>query len=209
MGTVVLADELVPLVPDPAWDIKGLHELVGGIMAVCILLAVAMIILGLISMLPGMVTNNMMERAFSWKRLLAALMIPIIIGSGSGAMQWGYTVFGTGGLSPSGRYQDANGKLSTDGDSQSEHHSDDLTDLIQQLGKDIADRIASSATDAIKKLGDAAASVGSAIGKGFDTIKNAISGFLGGGGGSTGDSSKGNGFDGGGGGSGGGQSGGR
>lgn len=76
-GMVLADDSLINLFPDPAWDVAGFRDLAGGVIAVCLYAAVAMVIVGVLTLLPGLITNNMMERAFSWKRLLCALMIPV------------------------------------------------------------------------------------------------------------------------------------
>ena len=76
-GMVLADDSLINLFPDPAWDVAGFRDLAGGVIAVCLYAAVAMVIVGVLTLLPGLITNNMMERAFSWKRLLCALMIPL------------------------------------------------------------------------------------------------------------------------------------
>ncbi|PKU92189.1 hypothetical protein CQR47_0784 [Bifidobacterium thermophilum] len=76
MSATVLADEqLKRLRPDPSWDVSGLRDMVGGVVAVALVATVAVIILGCLSMVPGLISGNMMERAFSWKRLLAALLV--------------------------------------------------------------------------------------------------------------------------------------
>lgn len=82
IGMVIVADEeLKGLVPDASWDVQGVRDMVGGVVAVALVLAVGVIVIGCISMVPGLITNNMMERAFSWKRLAAALMVPFTIGA--------------------------------------------------------------------------------------------------------------------------------
>ena len=83
-GMVLADDSLINLFPDPAWDVAGFRDLAGGVIAVCLYAAVAMVIVGVLTLLPGLITNNMMERAFSWKRLLCALMIPLTIGAATG-----------------------------------------------------------------------------------------------------------------------------
>ena len=70
IGMVIVADEeLKGLVPDASWDVQGVRDMVGGVVAVALVLAVGVIVIGCISMVPGLITNNVMERAFSWKRL--------------------------------------------------------------------------------------------------------------------------------------------
>lgn len=53
----------------------------GGVIAVALVLCVGVIIIGCVSLIPGLVSNNQMERAFSWKRLLAAMLVPFVIGA--------------------------------------------------------------------------------------------------------------------------------
>lgn len=88
-GMVLADDSLINLFPDPAWDVAGFRDLAGGVIAVCLYAAVAMVIVGVLTLLPGLITNNMMERAFSWRRLLCALMIPLTIGAATGGFAWG------------------------------------------------------------------------------------------------------------------------
>ena len=108
-GMVLADDSLINLFPDPAWDVAGFRDLAGGVIAVCLYAAVAMVIVGVLTLLPGLITNNMMERAFSWKRLLCALMIPLTIGAATGGFAWGAGAFGADGLAVNDSYQSANG----------------------------------------------------------------------------------------------------
>ena len=108
-GMVLADDSLINLFPDPAWDVAGFRDLAGGVIAVCLYAAVAMVIVGVLTLLPGLITNNMMERAFSWKRLLCALMIPLTIGAATSGFAWGAGAFGTDGLAVNDSYQSANG----------------------------------------------------------------------------------------------------
>ncbi len=86
---MVLADDsLINLFPDPAW-MWWVPRPGGGVIAVCLYAAVAMVIVGVLTLLPGLITNNIMERAFSWKRLLCALMIPLTIGAATSGFAWG------------------------------------------------------------------------------------------------------------------------
>ena len=62
-GMVLADDSLINLFPDPAWDVAGFRDLAGGVIAVCLYAAVAMVIVGVLTLLPGLITNNMMERA--------------------------------------------------------------------------------------------------------------------------------------------------
>ena len=136
-GMVLADDSLINLFPDPAWDVAGFRDLAGGVIAVCLYAAVAMVIVGVLTLLPGLITNNMMERAFSWKRLLCALMIPLTIGAATSGFAWGAGAFGTDGLAVNDSYQSAN--------------SDDLGGVVRQLGEDIANRVGKAAGDAIDK----------------------------------------------------------
>ena len=61
MHLMILADsELKGLVPDPGWDVQGVRDLVGGIVAVALVLCVGAIVIGCLSLMPGLVTNNAM-----------------------------------------------------------------------------------------------------------------------------------------------------
>ena len=100
-GMVLADDSLINLFPDPAWDVAGFRDLAGGVIAVCLYAAVAMVIVGVLTLLPGLITNNMMERAFSWRRLLCALMIPLTIGAATGGFAWGAGARGQLGLGES------------------------------------------------------------------------------------------------------------
>ena len=105
MSFVVLADEqLKALLPDPAWDVQGVRDFAGGVMAVGLVVAVGLIVAGCLSMLPGLITGNMMERAFSWKGLAAALLVPLTIGASSAGWAWSVTGYGSDGLQPSANY---------------------------------------------------------------------------------------------------------
>ena len=102
--------------------------------------------------LPGLITNNMMERAFSWKRLLCALMIPLTIGAATGGFAWGAGAFGTDGLAVNDSYQSANGHPDWKGVKNDEaKKADDLGGVVRQLGEDIANRVGKAAGDAIDK----------------------------------------------------------
>ena len=153
MSAMVLADDsLINLFPDPAWDVAGFRDLAGGVIAVCLYAAVAMVIVGVLTLLPGLITNNMMERAFSWKRLLCALMIPLTIGAATSGFAWGAGAFGTDGLAVNDSYQSANGHPDWKGVKNDEaKKSDDLGGVVRQLGEDIANRVGKAAGDAIDK----------------------------------------------------------
>ena len=151
-GMVLADDSLINLFPDPAWDVAGFRDLAGGVIAVCLYAAVAMVIVGVLTLLPGLITNNMMERAFSWKRLLCALMIPLTIGAATGGFAWGAGAFGADGLAVNDSYQSANGHPDWKGVKNDEaKKSDDLGDVVRQLGEDIANRVGKAAGDAIDK----------------------------------------------------------
>lgn len=151
-GMVLADDSLINLFPDPAWDVAGFRDLAGGVIAVCLYAAVAMVIVGALTLLPGLITNNMMERAFSWKRLLCALMIPLTIGAATSGFAWGAGAFGTDGLAVNDSYQSANGHPDWKGVKNDEaKKSDDLGGMVRQLGEDIANRVGKAAGDAIDK----------------------------------------------------------
>ena len=151
-GMVLADDSLINLFPDPAWDVAGFRDLAGGVIAVCLYAAVAMVIVGVLTLLPGLITNNMMERAFSWKRLLCALMIPLTIGAATSGFAWGAGAFGTDGLAVNDSYQSANGHPDWKGVKNDEaKKSDDLGGMVRQLGEDIANRVGKAAGDAIDK----------------------------------------------------------
>lgn len=151
-GMVLADDSLINLFPDPAWDVAGFRDLAGGVIAVCLYAAVAMVIVGVLTLLPGLITNNMMERAFSWKRLLCALMIPLTIGAATGGFAWGAGAFGADGLAVNDSYQSANGHPDWKGVKSDEaKKSDDLGGVVRQLGEDIANRVGKAAGDAIDK----------------------------------------------------------
>ena len=47
---MMLADDsLINLFPDPAWDVAGFRDLAGGVIAVCLYAAVAMVIVGVLT----------------------------------------------------------------------------------------------------------------------------------------------------------------
>ena len=52
-GMVLADDSLINLFPDPAWDVAGFRDLAGGVIAVCLYAAVAMVIVGVLTLLPG------------------------------------------------------------------------------------------------------------------------------------------------------------
>ncbi|KFI91242.1 hypothetical protein BISA_1840 [Bifidobacterium saguini DSM 23967] len=185
MAVVVLADErLKGLVPDPGWDVQGVRDFVGGVIAVCLYLAVAMVIIGILTLLPGLITNNMMERAFSWKRLLCAVMIPMTIGAATSGLSWSYLSFGSDGLEANSSYQRESGSPDWSGvDAKSESRSDDLSGLVSQLGQDIADRIGKAAGSAVSKALEAGSGLwdflsgGDGQGNVFEKIGDGLSGL--------------------------------
>lgn len=183
---VVLADDarLQPLKPDPSWDVQGVRDLVGGVMALCIVLSVALIILGVLSMIPGLVSNNMMERAFNWKRLAAALLVPVVVGACASSAAWGYEAFGSQGLTVNGSYQSAEGvdKNSAErrnvGDQGWESHSEGLADLVGQLGSDIVKRMGDTVKQAVKDALDVGGSVQKWFSDGWDKAKDTVGGAV-------------------------------
>ena len=93
MEALNLADNaLKGLKPDPAWDVSGVRDMAGGVIAVALVLCVGVIIIGCVSLIPGLVSNNQMERAFSWKRLLAAMLVPFVIGAAVSGWGWSCNV---------------------------------------------------------------------------------------------------------------------
>ena len=125
-GVLLADDRLLPLLPDSGWDVQGVRDVVGGVMAVCIVLSVAFLIFGVLTMMPGVVSGNMMERAFSWRRMVCALMIPVTVGVASGGLSWSFQgAYGTGGLQPSAPYQTKVGTVDWSGS-----RSQSLLDLI-------------------------------------------------------------------------------
>lgn len=151
--SVVLADDrLIGLVPDPSWDVQSVRDFVGGVVAVCLYAAIVMVIMGVITLLPGVITNNMMERAFSWKRLLCAVLIPLTIGAATSGLSWSYLSFGSEGLQANGSYQTDSGRPDySQAYARTEKHSDDLSNVVSQLGRDVASRIGKAAGDAVSK----------------------------------------------------------
>ena len=152
MSATVLADEqLKRLRPDPSWDVSGLRDMVGGVVAVALVATVAVIILGCLSMVPGLISGNMMERAFSWKRLLAALLVPFVIGAAVSGWGWSCDVFGEAGLSANRGSVQASGSAKTDLKDTRGEGSDDLGGMVRQLGQDIASSIGDSVKTAVKQ----------------------------------------------------------
>ena len=151
IGMVIAADEeLKGLVPDASWDVQGVRDMVGGVVAVALVLAVGVIVIGCISMVPGLITNNVMERAFSWKRLAAALMVPFTIGAACTGWAWSANLFGSDGLKSNTSYSVAGRKVDSDALKDGrEKGSDSLGSLVSQLGKDIASSIGDTVKDAV------------------------------------------------------------
>lgn len=152
---MILSDSaLKGLRPDPAWDVAGVRDMVGGVIAVALVLCVGVIILGCVSLIPGLISNNQMERAFSWKQLLAAMLVPFVIGAAVSGWGWSCNVFGTEGLTSNRATTQASGSAATDLKDNRGKGDDSLTDLVSQLGKDIAqgigDSVKSAVTDAVK-----------------------------------------------------------
>ena len=73
-GMVLADDSLINLFPDPAWDVAGFRDLAGGVIAVCLYAAVAMVIVGVLTA-AGLITNNMMERAVFVEAAAVRVMI--------------------------------------------------------------------------------------------------------------------------------------
>ena len=150
-GAVFADEQLKRLRPDPSWDVSGLRDMVGGVVAVALVATVAVIILGCLSMMPGLVSGNMMERAFSWKRLLAALLVPFVIGAAVSGWGWSCNVFGQDGLSANRGSVQASGSARTDLKDTRGEGSDDLGGMVKQLGRDIASSIGDSVKTAVKQ----------------------------------------------------------
>lgn len=114
MEALNLADNaLKGLKPDPAWDVSGVRDMAGGVIAVALVLCVGVIIIGCVSLIPGLVSNNQMERAFSWKRLLAAMLVPFVIGAAVSGWGWSCNVFGSNGLGVNRSYTQSSGSGKT------------------------------------------------------------------------------------------------
>ena len=98
-GTIILAEaELKSLYPDSSWDVAGLRDFVGGIVAVALVASVGLILVGCMSMVAEHTIMGTGAR-FSWKRLLAALLVPLVIGAATSGWGWSRDAFGTSGLS--------------------------------------------------------------------------------------------------------------
>ena len=142
---MILADSaLKGLRPDPAWDVAGVRDMVGGVIAVALVLCVGVIILGCVSLIPGLISNNQMERAFSWKRLLAAMLVPFVIGAAVSGWSWSCNLFGSNGLQSNRSYTQASGSGKTDLKDKRGKGDDGLTGLVKQLGDDIVSGIGDS-----------------------------------------------------------------
>ena len=153
MEMMFLADSaLKGLRPDPSWDVSGVRDMVGGIVAVALVLAVGAIIVGCISMVPGLVSNNMMEQAFSWKRLLAACLVPFVIGAAVSGWGWSCNVFGSEGLTSNRATTQSSGSAATDLKDNRGKGDDSLTGLVSQLGKDIAQSIGDSVKTSVATM---------------------------------------------------------
>lgn len=148
---MILADsELKGLRPDPAWDVAGVRDMVGGVIAVALVLCVGVIILGCVSLIPGLISNNQMERAFSWKRLLAAMLVPFVIGAAVSGWSWSCNLFGSNGLQSNRSYTQASGNGKTDLKDKRGKGDDGLTGLVKQLGDDIVSGIGDSVKSAVR-----------------------------------------------------------
>lgn len=148
---MILADSaLKGLRPDPAWDVAGVRDMVGGVIAVALVLCVGVIILGCVSLIPGLISNNQMERAFSWKRLLAAMLVPFVIGAAVSGWSWSCNLFGSNGLQSNRSYTQASGSGKTDLKDKRGKGDDGLTGLVKQLGDDIVSGIGDSVKSAVR-----------------------------------------------------------
>lgn len=168
---MILADSaLKGLRPDPAWDVAGVRDMVGGVIAVALVLCVGVIILGCVSLIPGLISNNQMERAFSWKRLLAAMLVPFVIGAAVSGWSWSCNLFGSNGLQSNRSYTQASGSGKTDLKDKRGKGDDGLTGLVKQLGDDIVSGIGDSVKSAVRT------GVRDALGKGniFQKAGNGI-----------------------------------
>ncbi len=133
---MILADSaLKGLRPDPAWDVAGVRDMVGGVIAVALVLCVGVIILGCVSLIPGLISNNQMERAFSWKRLLAAMLVPFVIGAAVSGWSWSCNLFGSNGLQSNRSYTQASGSGKTDLKDKRGKGDDGLTGAGQTVGR--------------------------------------------------------------------------
>ena len=148
---VILADSaLKGLKPDPAWDVAGIRDMTGGVIAVALVLCVGVIILGCVSLIPGLISNNQMERAFSWKRLLAAMLVPFVIGAAVSGWSWSCNLFGSNGLQANRSYTQASGSGKTDLKDKRGKGNDSLTDLVKHLGDDIVSGIGDTVKSTVK-----------------------------------------------------------
>ncbi len=152
IGFVLADSDLKGLRPDPGWDVAGLRDMVGGVVAVALVLTVGAIIIGCVSLVPGLVSNNQMERAFSWKRLLAAMLVPFVIGAAVSGWAWSCNVFGTEGLQANRSYTQESGVGKTDLADERGDGDDGLSGLVEQLGGDIATAIGDAFNDVIGKV---------------------------------------------------------
>lgn len=181
---LILADsQLKGLVPDPSWDVQGVRDLVGGIVAVALVLCVGAIVIGVLSLMPGLVTNNAMEKAFSWKRLAAAILVPFVIGAAVSGWGWSQDVFGKGGLKANTSYSAGqDGKADSKGlKDRKDKGKDTLGDLVSQLGKDIAKSVGNavkSALNPINRVKAAVKAIKDVGGKALKTVGNALSTFV-------------------------------
>lgn len=151
MEALNLADNaLKGLKPDPAWDVSGVRDMAGGVIAVALVLCVGVIIIGCVSLIPGLVSNNQMERAFSWKRLLAAMLVPFVIGAAVSGWGWSCNVFGSNGLGVNRSYTQASGSGKTNLKDGRGKGDDSLTGLVKQLGDDIVSGISDTVKTTVK-----------------------------------------------------------
>ena len=151
MEALNLADNaLKGLKPDPAWDVSGVrrHGRRRDRRR-------ARIVRGrdhhrLRQPHPGLVSNNQMERAFSWKRLLAAMLVPFVIGAAVSGWGWSCNVFGSNGLGVNRSYTQASGSGKTNLKDGRGKGDDSLTGLVKQLGDDIVSGISDTVKTTVK-----------------------------------------------------------
>ena len=147
---VAVADgALKGLTPDPSWDVSGIRDMAGGVIAVALVLTVGAIVLGCISLLPGLAGTGM--RSFGWNRLVAAVLVPFVIGAATTGGAWSADLFGSGGLHANRSATQAGGSGKTDLKDERGKGKDDLTDLVSQLGKDIVSAVGDAVRSAVKE----------------------------------------------------------
>lgn len=172
----VMLAELPALVPDASWDVPMLREMVGGILGLCIVMAVVAVILGVLRMVPGKLTGNMMKSAFAWRTLAASIMVPVIVGGVSGAWAFQQTALGATGLTAVASRSQPSSTLGVDGTRASgDGHSDDPQSLINAL----ASAVASAILPSIDGVRGAVSSLGSALSDGLASVGSTVGSALG------------------------------